>query len=156
MAELQGLSSATLKHQVSTIASILAYPRGRALSTHPHVCKFLKGVALLILAPVSRSPSSDLTLVLKALKGHPFEPMVTCPLRELSQKTAVLTGITSARRVSKLASFLVVKDLCSFQEDRVVLRTDPTFLPKVNSIFDLLEEVTLLSFRSNPKHLSEQ
>lgn len=41
----KGLSTATLKWQVS--ASILGFPRGRVLSPHSRVKKFLEGVALL-------------------------------------------------------------------------------------------------------------
>lgn len=90
----KGLSTATLKRQVSSIASILGYPRGWNLSFHPHVKKFIKGVALLNPPGLHRVPTWDLPLVLKMVTRAPFEPLATCPLKELTLKTIFLVDIT--------------------------------------------------------------
>lgn len=42
----RGLSTATLRRQVSAVASILGHPRDSRLSSHPHARKFLRGAAL--------------------------------------------------------------------------------------------------------------
>ncbi|XP_013912125.1 PREDICTED: dystrophin-like, partial [Thamnophis sirtalis] len=45
---------------------------------------------------------------------------------------AFLVAITSAKRVSELTALLVRQDFCVFHSDRMVLRLDPSFIPKVS------------------------
>lgn len=113
-------------------------------------------MALINLPPVPMAPIWDLPLVLKALTRPPFEPLATCPLKELSLKTVFLVGIMLSRRVSEMAVFSVAKELCMFQEDRVMFRLDPSFLPKVNSFFHRAEEVVMPSFCPSSQHPRER
>lgn len=115
----KGLSTATLKRQFAVISSILGFPICRALSIHPHVRMFLRGVVLLNPLVVHCVPSWDLPLVLKALSRLLFEPMATCSLLLLTFKTVFMVGITSTRRVSEMAALSVAKDFleCKFSNE---------------------------------------
>lgn len=73
--------------------------------------------------------------MLKALTRDPFEPLHEVGLRFLSYKVAFLIAITSARWISELAALSLRADLCVFHPDRVVLRLDPMFIPKMNTPF---------------------
>lgn len=46
-------------------------------------------------------------------------------------------------------------NFCVFHTDRVVLRLDPTFIPKVNSTFHRTQELVLPNFCANPTHRLE-
>lgn len=77
----------------------------------------------------------DLNKVLSALTKAPFGPLRDMALRFLSFKVEFFVAITSARRISELAALSIRQDLCVFHLDRIVLRLDPIFVPKVNSVF---------------------
>lgn len=55
-------------------------------------------------------------------------------------------AITTARRVSDLQVLSVQEPFLSIFEDRIVLRVDPSFLPKVSSTFHRIQEIVLPSF----------
>ena len=95
---------------------------------------------------VHRFPSWNLNVVLHALTGIPFEPIRTIPLRMLALKALFLVAITSARWVSELGALSIREDLCIFHKDKVILRTDPTFRPKRDSIFHISQEICLPTF----------
>lgn len=84
---------------------------------------------------------------------NPFEPLRSASLRFLTFKVAFLVAITSARRISELAALSVRQDLCIFHPDRVVLRLNPSFTPKVNSWF---QELILPNVYLGPRHALEQ
>lgn len=126
------------------------------MANHPHVQRFLSGVALLKPPPVHRFPRKDLNKVLVALMGKPFEPLATVPFKLLSYKILFLVSITSARRVSELGALSTHPRLCVFHRDKVVLLPDPSFLPKVNTIFHRVQELVLLSFCPKPTHPREK
>lgn len=94
-----------------------------------------------------------LHLVLKALMGFPFEPLASVSVRFVTLKTIFLTAITSARTVSELGSLSI--NLCVFQDDSVVLRLDPSFLPKINSLFHRTQELVLPTLCPNPNSPKE-
>lgn len=88
-------------------------------------------------------PPWSLNKIISALTTSPFEPLRLVSLRFLSFKIAFLTAITSARRISELAALSIRRDLCIFHSDRVILRLDPTFIPKVNYLFHHAQELVL-------------
>ncbi|XP_070597157.1 histone deacetylase 7 isoform X17 [Erythrolamprus reginae] len=151
----RGLAPNTLKRHVAALATIIRVEGVRSLTYHPWVKDFLRGASNQHSPPIRRFPSWDLQLVLKALTKPPFEPLRSIPLRLLSLKTAFLVAITSARRVSELAALSVRPDLCIFYPDRVVLRLDPSFIPKVNSEFHKKQELILPDFCTHGSHPSE-
>ncbi|XP_013914424.1 PREDICTED: uncharacterized protein LOC106543051, partial [Thamnophis sirtalis] len=128
----KGLAVSTQRRQVAALSTILARSSSRSLSQHPQIKSFLKGAVNISPPAVHRYPSWDLPFVLKALTKAPFEPLRTTSLRHLTIKTAFLVAITSARRVSELAALSVRQDLCVVHPDRVILRLDPSFTPKIN------------------------
>lgn len=88
--------------------------------------------------------------------GSPFEPLATVPSRFLTLKSIFLVAITSARQVSELCSLSTNPNLCLFQEDRVILQLDPSFMPKVNSVFHQPQEVVLPTLCLNPLSSKER
>lgn len=87
--------------------------------------------------------------MLQTLTFPPFEPLGSVPLKFLTFKVTFLLAITSARRVSELMALAVRKDLCTFHADRMVLRLDPSFIPKVSSWFHRAQELVLPDFCPN-------
>ncbi|XP_061485312.1 uncharacterized protein LOC133385743 [Rhineura floridana] len=78
------------------------------------------------------------------------------PIKDLTLKTVFLVGITSARRVGELGSLSIREELCVFHPVKVVLRPDPSFLPKVNSLFHRGQDISLPNFCPNPVHCREK
>lgn len=66
-----------------------------------------------------------------------------------------LVAIT-VRRMSELGVLSIKPKLCIFQKDKMTLRTDPTFWPKVNSWFHRSQEIVLPSFCPNPSQPREK
>lgn len=128
-----GLRPATLRKQVAALASVVPMIDGLPLGRHRHISRFLRGAALQNPPQSHRFPTWRLHVVLSALTKPPFEPMSEVQLKWLRMKTVFLVAVTSAHRISELGALSVRKDLCIFHKDKVVLKTDPTFLPKVAS-----------------------
>ena len=76
--------------------------------------------------PVSSScvPPWDLSRVRSFLRGPPFEPLSSFPLRELTWKVYFLLALATARRVSELH---VVSSVVSFSADGMYLFFLPEF-----------------------------
>ncbi|XP_039190732.1 nuclear factor 1 C-type isoform X6 [Crotalus tigris] len=151
----KGLSVNTIRRQVVALSTVLSCDNSTSLSQHPAISAFLKGAVNTKPPVIHRYPSWNLSKVLQALTSAPFEPLDSYSLHHLSLKVAFLIVITSARRISELAALSVRKDLCTFFKDKVVLRPDPAFMPKVNSIFHRSQELILPDFCPNPKHRLE-
>lgn len=126
------------------------------MSHHPLIQLFLRGASNLRLPPIHCYPSWNLPKVLDALTRAPFEPLRTVGLQFLSYTVSFLVAITSARWISELAALSTRADLCVFHPNRVVLRLDPTFLPKVNSPFHRSQELILPDFCPYPAHPRER
>lgn len=97
-----------------------------------------------------------LNTVLNALTGGPFEPLPEVGLKWLRMKTIFLVAITLARRVSEIGALSCRPDLCVFHKDKVVLRMDPSFTPKIASKFHRAQEICLPLFCPFPKHPLER
>ncbi len=78
-------------------------------------------------------PSWDLSIVLAGLQRGPFEPLDSVELKFLSLKTALLTALTSIKRVGDLQAFSVIEECLVFGPvySHVVLRPRPGYMPKV-------------------------
>lgn len=109
-----------------------------------------QGVATLRPPVVHQYPSWDLSIILQVLTS-PFEPLKTASLRLLTFKVAFLVAVTLARRISELAEFSVPEDLCTIRPDRVILKLDPSFIPKVNW-FHRFQEDILTDFCPGASH----
>lgn len=95
-------------------------------------------------------------MVLSTLTKPPFEALLDVSIKWLRMKSLFLLAITLARRMSKICSLSVKGDLCIFHKDKVVLRPDPMFIPKVNSAFHKSQELHLLLFCPKPKYPNEK
>ncbi|XP_032081402.1 uncharacterized protein LOC116514077 [Thamnophis elegans] len=151
----KGLAPNTLRRQVAALSTILSSDTQLLISRHPQVKGFLKGESNLCPPPIHRYPTWDLTVVLQALTVPPFEPLRMVGLRHLTLKAAFLVTITSARRISELAALSIRGDLCIFHPDRVILRLDPAFIPKINTVFHRAQEMILPDFCPQPRHQRE-
>ncbi|XP_034257215.1 uncharacterized protein LOC117661313 [Pantherophis guttatus] len=151
-----GLAPSTLRRQVAALASISACASLTTVTKDPLIRQFLRGASNLSPPVIHRFPTWDLSKVLSSLTQSPFEPLRTTSLKFLSFKVSFLVAITSARRISELAALSIRQDLCVFHHDKVVLRLDPTFLPKVNSVYHRSQEVALPNFCPRPSHRLEE
>ncbi|XP_078249919.1 uncharacterized protein LOC144589350 [Pogona vitticeps] len=151
------LSVATLKVYLSAIVSF--QPRespSSRLFSHPTVKAFLKGLSHIRPPFKPLVPQWSLNLVLRALMCPPFEPLATCSLKLLSLKVLFLVAITSARRASELAALRADQPFLQFFNDKVILHTDVSFLPKVVSEFHLNQPLVLPTFFSQPTNETER
>ncbi|CAJ0914774.1 unnamed protein product [Ranitomeya imitator] len=101
-------------------------------------------------------PPWDLNVVLQGLTGPPFEPLSSCSLQNLAYKTVFLVAITSARRVGELQALSIREPYLLVRDDSIVLRLDPSFLPKVVSDFHRSQEIVLPTFCHNPANSEER
>ncbi len=102
---------------------------GRSLGKHDLIVRFLKGARRMNPSRSPLVPSWDLA-------GHqrgPFEPLDSVELKFLSLKTALLTALTSIKRVGDLQAFSVSQECLVFGPvySHVVLRPRPGYVPKV-------------------------
>ena len=72
------------------------------LSSHFVLHDLLRSFRLERPLPSSRVPPWDLLLMLRFLRGPPFEPLSSCSLRDLTQKVLFLVSLATARRVGEL------------------------------------------------------
>ncbi|CAJ0928111.1 unnamed protein product [Ranitomeya imitator] len=147
-----GLALSSLKGQISAL-SVLFHLR---IANRIQVKKFIQGVSHVV--PPYKMPFEpwDLNLVLGGLQEAPFEPLQDISLFFLSWKVAFLVAVTSIRRVSELAALSCQVPFLIFHQDKVVLRTSPSFLPKVVSSFHLNEDIVLPSLCPAPVHRIEK
>ena len=116
---------------------------GYTVGQHPRVSKFMRGV--FIKNPPSRTllPAWDVNVILKFLKGHPFEPLNEASFQALTFKTVFLIALTSARRCSELQALSRSAPYTQFSSHGVRLRTMLGFLPKTANPSHLGEDIYL-------------
>ncbi|XP_061094957.1 uncharacterized protein LOC133126631 [Conger conger] len=147
----KGLSLSTIRGYVFAISACHTGYSGSTVAAHPLVKRFIQGVRRLKPVAPPRVPQWDLTVVLKALCSPPFEPLESVEWRALSLKVALLTALVSAKRVSDLCALSVHPDCLSFSgSDRVVLRPNPAFTPKVITTSFRSRVLDLVAFKPPP------
>ncbi len=127
------LSPSTLKVYVAAIAAHHDAVDGRSLGKHDLIVRFLKGARRMNPSRPPLVPSWDLSIVQAGLQRGPFEPLDSVELKFLSLKTALLTALTSIKRVGDLQAFSVSEECLVFGPvySHVVLRPRPGYVPKV-------------------------
>ncbi len=127
------LSPSTLKVYVAAIAAHHDAVDGRSLGKHDLIVRFLKGARRMNPSRPPLVPSWDLSIVLAGLQRGPFEPLDSVELKFLSLKTALLTVLTSIKRVGVFQAFSVSEEGLVFGPvySHVVLRPWPGYVPKV-------------------------
>ncbi len=136
------LSPSTLKVYVAAIAAHYDEVDGRSLGKHDLIVRFLKGARRMNPSRSPLVPSWDLSIVLAGLQRGPFEPLDSVELKFLSLKTALLTALTSIKRVRDLQAFSVSEECLVFGPvcSHVILRprpgygTYPRFPPRPSAI----------------------
>ncbi len=118
------LSPSTLKVYVAAIAAHHDAVDGRSLGKHDLIVRFLKGARRMNPSRPPLVPSWDLSILLAGLQRCPFEPLDSVELKFLSLKTALLTALTSIKRVGDLQAFSVSEECLVFGPvySHVVLR----------------------------------
>ncbi len=99
------LSPSTLKVYVAAIAAHHDAVDGRSLGKHDLIVRFLKWARRMNPSRPPLVPSWDLSIVLAGLQRGPFEPLDSVELKFLSLKTALLTALTSIKRVGTSRGF---------------------------------------------------
>ncbi|KAL0199807.1 hypothetical protein M9458_002994, partial [Cirrhinus mrigala] len=127
------LSASTLKVHVAAISANHDLVGGRSVGKHHLIIRFLRGARRLNPPRSHLIPSWDLAVVLQGLQQDPFEPLQSVELDALSFKTALLTALTSIKRVGDLQALSVNSSCLEFgpADSHVVLRPRPGYVPKV-------------------------
>ena len=146
----KGLSFSSIKVYLAAISAHHNTIEGYSVFSHPLAKRFLRGLHNLNPPITLPCPSWSLSVVLHSLSSKPFEPMATTDLRLLTWKVIFLVAITSARRASELAALRVDEPYLTFHKDKVVLRPDVRFLPKVVSNFHVNQDIILPTFFPSP------
>ena len=132
----EGKSLSSIKVNLAAISACHIGMGGKALSEHPLIRQFMRGVRKA--RPVTRSlvPPWDLSLVLDALTAAPFEPLESVGLKFVTLKTALVLALVTAKRVSDLQALSVSPDCTIFSTDRmrVTVRPNPAFVPKNSNV----------------------
>ncbi len=97
---------------------------GRYLGKHDLIVRFLKGVRRMNPSRPPLVPSWDLSIVLAGLQRGHFEPLDSVELKFLPAKIALLTALTSIKKVGDLQAFSVSEECLVFGPvySHVVLR----------------------------------
>ncbi len=104
-----------------------------SLGKHDLIVRFLRGARRLNPPRPPLMPSWDLSIILAGLQRGPFDPLDSVELKYLSAKTALLTALTSIKRVGDLQAFSVSEECLVFGAvySHIVLRPRPGYVPKV-------------------------
>ncbi|CAJ0943885.1 unnamed protein product [Ranitomeya imitator] len=148
----KGLRPSTLKVQVAALSSYF----DQSLANHRWVRRFMTAASRISPRPINIVPSWDLNIVLKGLTLPPFEPLSSITMDKLAWKTTFLVAITTARRMGELQALSINEPYMKILQDRLILRLDPSFLPKVVSDFHKSQEIILPSFYQEPKNEEEE
>ena len=127
--EEKKLLPASIKGFKSAIASTLKHLSSVDLSYHQVLSDIIKSMEL-EKPVISRVVTHwDLSLVLDSLKKFLFEPMSSCSLKCLTQKTVFLIALTSGRRRSELHALSATPNSVKFSTDKssVELHFYPVF-----------------------------
>ncbi|MGL5392366.1 MAG: hypothetical protein ACRDA8_13510, partial [Shewanella sp.] len=125
----------TLKVYVAAIAAFHAHVAGQSLGRSDLIVRFLRGARRLNPPRSPSVPIWDLSTVLEAMKGTPFEPLKSVSLKHLSLKTALLLALASVKRIGDLHALSVSASCLEFgpNDSRVILKPRHGCVPKVLS-----------------------
>ncbi|XP_053100185.1 uncharacterized protein LOC128322613 [Hemicordylus capensis] len=144
-----GLANVSIRVHMAAISARHSGWDDKIVFTHPRCKDFLKGINNLY--PPVRPPTLkwSLSLVLAALTESPFEPLAKATVKLTTLKTLFLVAITTAKCVSGLKA-LPYDPYTKFYPDRVVMRLDPDFRPKILTDSHLNADIVLPTFSRNP------
>ena len=147
--EEKKLLPSSIKGYRSAIASTLKHFTSVDFSSHPVLSDVIRSMDLEKPAVSRVVPHWDLALVLDSLKKSPFEPLSSCSLKCLTQKTVFLIALASGRRRSEIHAFSAAPGSVKFSADfsAVDLHFFPGFLAKnqLPSVLGIPIEIPALS-----------
>ncbi len=144
-----GKAASTLKVYAAAISAYHVPINESSLGSYA-LCSFLNGETQLRPTCKPHFPRCDLPFVLDFLCSPPFEPLQAADLRWMSLKAVFVMALASAKRVSELHA-LSVSELCMRwlpDDSGVVLRPNPSFLPKVLLPQFINQSISLAAFQS--------
>ncbi len=146
----KGRTPSTLKVYVAAIAanhSLEALSEVSTIGRNDLVVKFLRGTRRLNPPRPKTMPTWDLSIVLGALKGAPFELLQTAGLRVMTLKTALLLVLASVKRVGDLQALSVCASCLELgpNDCKVILQPRSSYVPKVLSIPFRAQVISLLA-----------
>ena len=100
--EEKKLAPVSVKGYRSAISSTLKHLSSVNFSSDPVLSDIIKSMEFEKPVVSKAVPHWDLSLVLDCLKESPFEPMSSCSLKCLTQKTVFLIALASGRRDSDI------------------------------------------------------
>ncbi|KAL0204650.1 hypothetical protein M9458_002668, partial [Cirrhinus mrigala] len=147
----KGRSPSTLKVYVAAIAVFHAPIAGRSIGKNNLVVQFLKGSRRINPSRPHTIPAWDLSTVLRALKGPPFEPLTMVDLKPLTLKAALLLALVSVKRVGDLQALSISPSCLEFGpgDSKVILKPRHGYVPKVPSTPFRAQVVTLSALPSS-------
>ena len=122
----------TLKVYVAAIAAFSETALGQSIGRNDLVIRFLRGARRLNPPRPPSVPVWDLSTVLEAMKGHPFEPLQSIDLKHLSFKTVFLLALASVKRIGDLHALSVSATCMEFgpNDSKVILKPKHGYVPK--------------------------
>ncbi|XP_078518308.1 uncharacterized protein LOC144782952 [Lissotriton helveticus] len=150
------LAYSSIRIHLAAIAAYLHNRQHLSLFRVPAIKAFMEGLKRVIPPRHPPSPVWNLNIVLTRLMGPPFEPLHSCEIQYLTWKVAFLVAITSLRRVSELQALTIHEPFIQIHANRVVLRTNPKFMPKVVSQFHINQTIELPVFFPNPDSVADR
>ena len=144
LSSVKKLSASAVKAHRSAIASTLRQTGGPSFENDPHLRDLSRGLAFLQASSPRRVPAWDLFLVLKFLRGPPFEPLKDASLKDLYRKTAFLISLASARRCSEVHALSGLDcDISSNRDLSFSLKFLPEFIAKNQNLSDPSPAITI-------------
>ncbi|CAM4427360.1 unnamed protein product [Leuciscus chuanchicus] len=128
-----GRTPSTLKVYVAAIAAFTKPVNGQSLGKNDLIIRFLRRARRLNPPRPPSVPVWDLSMVLEAMKGGPFEPLHAVELKYLSFKTAFLLALASVKRVGDLHALSVSATCLEFgpNNSKVILKPRHGYVLKV-------------------------
>ena len=131
LSSVKALSSSSISAHRVAISSILRQMGGPSFSEAPLLRDVIRGAALADSSNRRRVPAWVLFLVLSSLREHPYEPIGSCSIKDLTLKTAFLVTLASGRRCSEVHSLSgLPKDIAKEPHGAISLRFLPEFIAK--------------------------
>ncbi|KAL0164048.1 hypothetical protein M9458_039801, partial [Cirrhinus mrigala] len=136
---------------VAAITASHAPIAGQSVGRNNLVVRFLKGSRRLNPPRPHTIPTWDLSTVLRALKGPPFEPLPSSDLRPLTFKAALLLALASVKRMGDLQALSVSPSCLEFRpgDSKVILKPRHGYVPKVPSTPFRAQVITLSALPSS-------
>ncbi|XDV26734.1 hypothetical protein PO909_030369 [Leuciscus waleckii] len=127
-----GRAPSTLKVYVAAIAAFSETTLGQSIGRNDLVIRFLRGAKRLNPPRPPSVPVWDLSTVLEAMKGAPFEPLQSIDLKHLSFKTVFLLALASVKRIGDLHALSVSASCMEFgpNDSKVILKPKHGYVPK--------------------------